>query len=51
MNLRELRAFYNTKPVEFVIREKYELKEDNQRLGNIKRKSKDLSSPFRRVNK
>jgi hypothetical protein len=29
MNLRELRAFYNTKPVEFVIREKYELKEDN----------------------
>jgi len=29
MNLREVRAFYNTKPVEFVIREKYELKEDN----------------------
>jgi hypothetical protein len=28
MNLREIRTFYNTKPVEFVIREKYELKED-----------------------
>ncbi len=29
MNLKELRAFYNTKPVEFVVRRKHELNEDN----------------------
>jgi len=28
MNLRDVRTFYNTKPVEYVIKEKYELKED-----------------------
>ena len=29
MNLQDVRQYYNTKPVEFVIRENYELKEDN----------------------
>ena len=29
MTLSEYRQYYNTKPVEFVIKEKYELKEDN----------------------
>ena len=29
MNAREVKSYFNTKPVEFVIREKYELKEDN----------------------
>jgi hypothetical protein len=29
MNIKQVRDFYNTKPVEFIIREKYELKEDN----------------------
>jgi hypothetical protein len=28
MNLRDVRTFYNTKPVEYIIKEKYELKED-----------------------
>ena len=28
MDLRQVRAYYNTKPVEYVIKEKYELKED-----------------------
>jgi hypothetical protein len=28
MNLKEIRDYYNTKPIEFVIKEKYELKED-----------------------
>ena len=29
MNLKEIREYHNTKPIEFVIRENYELKEDN----------------------
>lgn len=29
MNIKEVRDYYNTKPIEFVIRESYELKEDN----------------------
>ena len=29
MNIREVRDYFNTKPLEFVIVEKYELKEDN----------------------
>ena len=29
MNLKEVREYYNTKPIEYVIRENYELREDN----------------------
>lgn len=29
MNIREIRDYFNTKPIEFVLRENYELKEDN----------------------
>lgn len=29
MNIKQVRDYYNTKPIEFVIRENYELKEDN----------------------
>ena len=29
MNIKQVRDYYNTKPVEFIIRENYELKEDN----------------------
>ena len=41
MNIKQVRDYYNTKPVEFIIRENYELKEDNTyvprfQLKNIK---------------
>ena len=41
MNLRQLKDFYNTKPVEFVLREHYNLIEDNEfiprfSLNNVK---------------
>jgi hypothetical protein len=41
MNIKEVRDYYNTKPVEFVIKENYELKEDNSyvprfQLKNVK---------------
>jgi hypothetical protein len=41
MNIKEVRDYYNTKPVEFVIKEKYELREDNSyvprfQLKNVK---------------
>ena len=41
MNIKEVRDYYNTKPVEFVIKENYELREDNSyvprfQLKNVK---------------
>lgn len=39
MNLKEVRAYYNTKPVEYIIREKYDLKEDNQYIPRFKLKN------------
>ena len=48
MNLREVRAFYNTKPVEFVIKEKYELKEDRSYVPrfNIKKATEIANVPI-----
>jgi len=44
MNLRELRAFYNTKPVEFVIREKYQLLEDKAYVPRFNlKKTKEIA--------
>lgn len=40
MNLKEVRSFYNTKPVEFVLRQKYLLKEDNSYVPRFSLKSK-----------
>jgi hypothetical protein len=39
MNLREVRAYYNRKPVEYVIRENYNLKEDNLYVPRFKLKN------------
>lgn len=38
MNIREVRAYYNTKPVEFVLRENYNLREDNEYIPRFKLK-------------
>ena len=48
MNLREVRTFYNTKPVEFVIKEKYELKEDRSYVPrfNIKKATEIANVPI-----
>jgi hypothetical protein len=48
MNLREVRAFYNTKPVEFVIKEKYELKEDRSYVPrfNLKKATEIANVPI-----
>jgi hypothetical protein len=48
MNLREIRTFYNTKPVEFVIREKYELKEDRSYVPrfNLKNSTQIANIPI-----
>jgi hypothetical protein len=48
MNLRELRSFYNTKPVEFVIKEKYELKEDRSYVPrfNLKKSTQIANIPI-----
>ena len=48
MTLSEYRQYYNTKPVEFVIREKYELKEDNTYVPrfNIKKATKIADIPI-----
>lgn len=48
MNLREVRSFYNTKPVEFVIKEKYELKEDRSYVPrfNIKKATEIANVPI-----
>lgn len=39
MNIKQVRDFYNTKPVEFIIREKYELKEDNSYVPRFQLKN------------
>jgi hypothetical protein len=45
MNLREVRAFYNTKPVEFVLRQKYMLKEDQSYVPRFNlRKSTEIAN-------
>jgi len=48
MNLREVRTFYNTKPVEFVIKEKYELKEDRSYVPrfNLKKATEIANVPI-----
>jgi len=48
MDLRETRAYYNTKPVEFVIKEKYELKEDRTYVPrfNLKNATQIASIPI-----
>jgi hypothetical protein len=38
MNLQDIKSYYNTKPVEFVIRENYELKEDSVYIPRFKLK-------------
>ena len=38
MNLQDIKSYYNTKPVEFVIRENFELKEDNVYVPRFKLK-------------
>lgn len=38
MNIQDVKSYYNTKPVEFVIRENYELKEDNVYVPRFKLK-------------
>lgn len=38
MNIQDIRTYYNTKPVEFVIHENYELKEDNVYVPRFKLK-------------
>ena len=38
MNLQDIKSYYNTKPVEFIIRENYELKEDNVYVPRFKLK-------------
>lgn len=39
MNLRQVRAYYNTKPVEFVIKEKYDLIEDQEYIPRFSLKN------------
>jgi hypothetical protein len=39
MNLRQVRTYYNTKPVEFVIKEKYELIEDKEYIPRFSLKN------------
>jgi hypothetical protein len=48
MNLKELRSFYNTKPVEFVIREQFKLKEDNSYVPrfNLKKTKEIVGVPI-----
>ena len=43
MNLRDLRAYYNTKPVEFVVRDKFRVNEDNSYVPRFGlKKSKEI---------
>ena len=45
MNLRQLKDFYNRKPVEFVIKEHYDLIEDNEYIPRFSLKNvKDISN-------
>jgi hypothetical protein len=44
MNLRDVRTYYNTKPVEFVVREKFDLKEDRSYVPRFNlKKSKQIA--------
>ena len=45
MNLAQTRAYYNTKPVEFVVKERYELIEDNEFIPRFSLKNvKDIAN-------
>jgi hypothetical protein len=45
MNIQEVRSYYNTKPVEFIIRENYELSEDNEYIPRFQLKNaKEISN-------
>lgn len=45
MDLREVKAYYNNKPVEFVIRENYELKEDREYIPRFTlKKAKEIAN-------
>jgi hypothetical protein len=45
MNLSQLKSYYNNKPVEFVIRENYELVEDNEYVSRFSLKNvKDIAN-------
>ena len=45
MNLSQTRAYYNTKPVEFVVKENYELIEDNEYIPRFSLKNvKDINN-------
>jgi len=45
MNIKEVRDYYNTKPITFVIRENYELKEDNTYVPRFQLKNaKEIAS-------
>lgn len=48
MNLKELRSFYNTKPVEFVFKEKFSLLEDNSYVPrfNLKKTKEIVGVPI-----
>jgi hypothetical protein len=48
MNLKELRSFYNTKPVEFILKEKFSLKEDNSYVPrfNLKKTKEIVGVPI-----
>jgi hypothetical protein len=45
MNLKQTRTYYNTKPVEFVVKERYELIEDNEFIPRFSLKNvKDIAN-------
>ena len=45
MNLAQTKAYYNTKPVEFVVKERYELIEDNEFIPRFSLKNvKDIAN-------
>ena len=45
MNLKQTRDYYNTKPVEYVVREHYELIEDNEFIPRFSLKNvKDIAN-------
>ena len=45
MNLSQLKDFYNKKPIEFVIKENYDLIEDNEYIPRFSLKSvKDIAN-------
>ena len=45
MNLQEIKSYYNNKPVEFIVRENYELSEDNEYIPRFQLKNaKEISN-------